>query len=90
MPCLLPFALIVLFGNVDALAAQLTFPLGTTANRALEVLESVALAAVSQALQACIFHQQHLLQGFVRTLLSLWSLLFVLVAALVLRNGFRR
>jgi hypothetical protein len=85
MPCILGFALIVLFGNVDALAAQLTCPLGSTTNRALEVLDSLAVSAIALALQSCILDQQQLLQGFTHILLSLWLLLFT---ALVLRMVF--
>ena len=88
--CIVGFALLVLLANVGAPAAQLGCPLGTTANPAVALLESVFLAAASQALQACLFDHQHFMQGLVQMVASLWLLLLIIVAALLLASRLRR
>ncbi len=90
VPCIVGFALLIFLVNVSAPAAQLDCPLSTTANPALALVESVILAAVSQALQACLFDHQQYMQGLVRMVASLWLLLLIVVAALLLASRLRR
>lgn len=83
LPCIASIGLFVLFGNAHA-AAQVTCFLELNAFAARQVLESVALAAASQTLQACIFNPQQLLQDLAHKLLALWSLLIAIASALLL------
>lgn len=84
----LVLGLLVLFGNLDGAAAQLSCPLATPAAEALGVLPSVILSTASQALQIFLFDHQGFLQDFFRTLVSFWVLLFVIVGALLLQAAF--
>jgi len=77
----------ILFANLDRAAAQLRHPLGTTAGEALGILPSVLLAT-SHAVQAYALDHQAFLQGLLRTLVSLWPLLLVLVGATLLQDAF--
>ena len=77
---LVGLGLLVMSGNLDVAAAQLHFPLGTTAIEALWLLPSVLLATASQTL---------LFQGLVQMLVSFWLLLFVIAAAILLQAVFR-
>jgi hypothetical protein len=88
LPCIVILALFVVFKNVDLAGAVWSCPLGILLTRALAVVESLALAAVSQALQDRIFNQQVLLQDLGHALLSLWLVLFVAFTALLLRMVF--
>jgi hypothetical protein len=85
---LIGLGLLILFGNVDGAAAQLSGPLGNTAGEALGVLPSIILTAASQAFQACAFDHQYFLQGLFQMLVSSWLLLLVIVGALLLRAAF--
>jgi hypothetical protein len=84
----LVLGLLVLFGNLDGAAAQLSWPLATPAAEAFGVLPWVILSAASQGLQILFFDQKRFLQDFFRTLVSFWVLLFVIVGALFLRAAF--
>jgi hypothetical protein len=81
------FWLVAFLGNLQSSVLQPSCPIASSAR---EALQSVALAAVSQALQACLFGSQPLAQTLVHMFLSLWLLLFAAVAALLLRGGIRR
>jgi hypothetical protein len=67
---LIGLGLLILFGNLDGAAAQLSGPLGNTAGEALGVLPSIILTAASQAFQACAFDHQYFLQGLFQMLVS--------------------
>ncbi len=82
---LVGLGLFVLLGNLDVFAAQLSCPLETTAGEVLGVLPCVALAAASEALQACVLDHQQLLEGFVQMLVSFWSLLLVILGTVSVR-----
>src|SRR5271167_1895917 len=88
LPCIVVLALLVVLRNVDLAGAAWSCPLGIPVSRALAVVESLALAAVSQALQDCIFNQQALLHDLGHTLLSLGLVLFVAFTAVLLRMVF--
>jgi hypothetical protein len=87
IPCILGIAFFVLLGNAHA-ASQFACPFQSTGFGAPQLLESVALAGASQALQACILNQQHLLQSLAETVTALWVLLVAVAAALLLRAAF--
>jgi len=63
-------------------------PLGATAGTAVQVVASVALTAVSQALQALLFDPQRFFQGFFQGLVSFWLLIVVIAGAVLLRTAF--
>jgi hypothetical protein len=82
---LVAFAFALLFGNLDAAAAQPSCPVAAATAEALAVLPSVALAAASHALETCIFNPECLLQTLFQMLVSFWLLLFVIAAVILLR-----
>jgi hypothetical protein len=90
VPCIVGFVLLIFLAKVTAPAAQLGCPLCTTANPALALVESVILTAASQVLQACLFDHQQFMQGLVQMVASLWLLLLIIVAALLLAGRIRR
>ena len=81
--------LFILLGNVDVFAAQLSCPFGTIAGEVLGILPSFVLEVASQILQACVLDHQPFLEGFVRMLVSFWSLLLVILGAVSVRAAFR-
>jgi hypothetical protein len=85
----LAIALVILFGNLAAAAAQSSCPIAAATADALAVLPSLILAVTSQALETCILYHQCLLQGLFQMLVSFWLLLFVIAAAIVLRSVFK-
>ena len=85
LTALAALVLALLFGKLDAAAAQTGCPIAAATADALAVLPSIFLAAASQALETCIFNPQCLLQGLFQVLVSFWLLLFVIAAALLLR-----
>jgi hypothetical protein len=88
LPCIVALAFFVLLQNVGLAGAAWNCPLEIPVSRALAVVESLALAALSDTLQDCIFNQQVLLQDLGHALLSLWLVLFVAFAAMLLRLVF--
>lgn len=88
IPFVVGISLFVFLANAHA-AAPAPCPLGTVF-AALELLESVALAAASRAVQACIFNQQCLLQSLSETVTASWLLLAVIAVAILLRAAFAR
>jgi hypothetical protein len=80
--------LLVLANLSEAATAQLGCPLGSTTGAALQVVASVILTAVSQAMQALVFDPQRFFQGFFQTLASFWLLIVVIVGALLFRAAF--
>ena len=82
---LVAFAFALLFGNLDAAAAQTGCPIASVTADVLAVLPSVFLAAALQTLETFILDRQCALQGLFQMLVSFWLLLFVIAAALLLR-----
>jgi hypothetical protein len=60
-------------------------PVGTTSTAALNVLTSIVLTGLFEALQFCVLDYQQLLQGLCQALLSYWLLLFVIGGVALLR-----
>ena len=77
---LVGLGLVILFGNLDGAAAQLSHLLGTAAGKALGVLPSVA-PAVWQDLQTYAFDHQRFSLCPLQMLVSFWPLLQVMVGA---------
>jgi hypothetical protein len=89
LTALAAFAFALLFGKLDAAAAQSDCPIATATADALAVLPSVVLATALQILETCILDRQCALQGLFQMLVSFWLLLFVIAAALLLRALFK-
>jgi len=85
LTALAAFAFALLFGKLDAAAAQPSCPIAAATADALAVLPSVFLAAALQTLETFILDRQCALQGLFQMLVSFWLLLFVIAAALLLR-----
>jgi hypothetical protein len=90
VPCILGFVFLILLNNMGTAVAEPNFLVRAIANGPIALLESVVLAAASQVLQAFIFDHHALVQSLIQTLTSLWLLLLVVVAALLLKGHLRR
>jgi hypothetical protein len=88
--CIIAFVFFMLLANVGTPVAEPSFLLKAIANGPIELLESVVLAAASQALQAFIFDHHSVVQSLIQTLASLWLLLLVVVAAILLQSRLKR
>jgi hypothetical protein len=77
---LVGLGLVILFGNLDGLAAQLTSLLGAGAKEALELVPYIGPAAW-QALQAYAFDHQRFFPCPLQMLVSFWPLLHVMAGA---------
>ena len=85
LTALAAFAFALLFGKLDAAAAQPSCPIAAATADALAVLPSVFLAAALQTLETFILDRQCALQGLFQMLVSFWLLLFVIAAVILLR-----
>ena len=85
---LLAFGFVILFSNLDAVAAQIANAAGTSGGQLLEMLPALALA-VLRGLQAYVFDHAGFLSGLLQFLVSFWPLILILAGALLLRTAFR-
>ncbi len=76
------------FGNLHAVATQLTHVFGTTAGDTLGMVPS-AILAVAQVGRVYTSDHQWFFLEVVRMLVSFWPLLLVMVGAGLLRDAFR-
>ena len=79
--------LFVCLGNAHA-AVQAPCALASGASTALHLVASIALAAVSQTVEASIFNQQCILQNLWQMVASSWLVLALVAAAVLLRAVF--
>jgi hypothetical protein len=86
LPCMIGIGLFVCLGNAHA-AVQVPCPLAS-ASTALHLVASIALAAVSQTMEATIFNQQCILQNLWQMVASSWLVLALVAAAVLLRAVF--
>jgi len=84
---LLALGFLVLFANLDALAAQLTVAAGVSGESAADVLPALVLATV-HALQTYAFDHAGFLSGLLQILVSFWPLIFIIIGAVLLRDAF--
>jgi|ERR1700693_1219416 hypothetical protein len=87
IPCMVGISLFVCLGNAHA-AAELPCPLAGGASTALHLVASIALAAVSQTVEASIFNQQCILQNLWQMAASSWLVLALVAVAVLLRAVF--
>ena len=87
LPCMIGIGLFVCLGNAHA-AVQLPCPLASSSSTALHLVASIALAAVSQTMEATIFNQQCILQNLWEMVASSWLVLALVAAAVLLRAVF--
>jgi hypothetical protein len=83
---LLGLGVLLLVGSAQA--APLACPLGVTPHEVLGTLFSIALATAARHLASCIFDYPCMAQTVLNSLISLWSILLVIAAAVLLRNRF--
>jgi hypothetical protein len=88
--CILAFVFFMLLTNVGTPVADPSFFLKPFASGPIDLLQSVVLAAASQALQAFIFDHHSVVQSLIQTLASLWLLLLIIVAAILLQSRLKR
>jgi hypothetical protein len=79
---------VVLFANLDGVAASLTSFSGISAHEALGLLPTLGLAALHAA-QAYAFDQDGFISGFLKILVLFWPLILILAGALLLCDIFR-
>jgi hypothetical protein len=88
--CIIAFVFFMLLANVGAPVADPSFFLKPFASGPIDLLQSVALATASQVLQAFMFDHHSVVQSLIQTLASLWLLLLVIVAAILLQSRLKR
>jgi len=88
--CIIAFVFFILLTNVGTPVAEPSSLLRPLVNGSKDLLESVVLAAASQALQAFIFDHHSVVQSLIQTLASLWLVLLVIVAAILLQSRLKR
>jgi hypothetical protein len=86
---LLALGLVLLFANLDGVAASLSSLAGISAREGLALLPALGLAGL-HALQAYTFDQAGFLSGFLQILVSFWPLVLIFVGAVVLRRALAR
>ena len=82
---LLALGLLLLFANLDGVAAQLNISLGSAADT-LGFFPALGLAGMT-ALQAYVFDHSRFLSGLEQILVSFWPLLLVVFGAVLLRRA---
>ena len=85
---LLALGFLILFANLDAVAAQITNAVGASGEQALGMLPALVLA-ISHGLQAYAFDRAGFLSGLLQILVSFWPLILILLGAVLLRDVFR-
>ena len=84
---LLALGFLILFANLDAVAAQLTNAVGASGDQTLGILPALVLAT-SRALQAYAFDHAGFLSGLLQILVSFWPLILIILGAVLLRDVF--
>ena len=84
---LLALGFLLLFSNLDAVAAQFTNTAGTSGYQMLEMLPALVLALL-HGLQSYVFDHARFLSALLQILVSFWPLVLVIIGALLLWNAF--
>jgi hypothetical protein len=83
---LFALGLVLLFANLDGVAATASNFAGISAHEGLGVLPALGLAGL-HALQAYTFDQAGFISAFLQILVSFWPLVLIFVGAVVLRRA---
>jgi ascorbate-specific PTS system EIIC-type component UlaA len=86
---LLALGFLVLFGNLDAVSAQISRAAGTPVGPTQGMLPALVLAAL-HALQDFAFDHARFLSGLLQILVSFWPLILIIIGAVLLRDAFWR
>jgi hypothetical protein len=86
---LLALGLVLLFANLDGVAASVRSLTGLSAHEALGIVPTLGLA-VLHAAQAYAFDQSGFMSGFLQILVSFWPSVLIAIGAALLRNAFGR
>ena len=81
---LLALGFLVLFANLDAVAAQINSAAGIPGEQTPGMLPALILATL-HALQAYAFDHAGFLSGLLQILVSFWPLILIIVGAVLLR-----
>ena len=84
---LLALGLLVLFANLDAVAAQITGAAGISGEQTPGVLPALVLTAFD-GLEAYAFDHAGFLSGLLQILVSFWPLILIIIGAVLLRDAF--
>jgi hypothetical protein len=85
---LLALGFLILFANLDAVAAQIANAAGVSGEQTLGMLPALVLAT-SHALQAYAFDHARFVSGLLQILVSFWPLILIILGAVLLRDVFR-
>jgi hypothetical protein len=86
---LFALGLVLLFANLDGVAASLSSFAGISEREGVALLPALGLAGL-HALQAYAFDQAGFISGFLQILVSFWPLVLIFVGAVVLRRALAR
>ena len=84
---LLALGLLILFSNLDAVAASLTAGIGYHASEGVDTFLTIGLATIHAA-QSYAFEHSQFVSSVWRILVSCWPLILVFLGALLLRGSF--
>jgi hypothetical protein len=85
---LLAVGFLILFANLDAVAAQIANAAGASGEQTLGMLPALA-QATSRALQAYAFDHAGFVSGLRQILVSFWPLILIILGAVLLRDALR-
>jgi hypothetical protein len=85
---LLALGFLVLFANLDAVAAQISGATGIPAAHEPEVLPVVVLGAL-HAVQSYVFDHAGFFSALLQILVSFWPLILIILGGVLLRDAFR-
>jgi hypothetical protein len=85
---LLALGFLVLFANLDAVAAQISGAAGIPAAHEPDVLPAVVLGTL-HAVQSYVFDHSGFFSALLQILVSFWPLILIILGGLLLRDAFR-
>jgi len=85
---LLALGFLVLFANLDAVAAQISGAVGIPGAHEPDVLPAVVLGAL-HAVQSYVFDHSGFLSALLQILVSFWPLTLIVLGGVLLRDAFR-
>jgi hypothetical protein len=85
---LLALGFLLLFANLDAVAAQISSAAGIPATHEPEALPALVLGTL-HAVQSYVFDHSGFFSSLLQILVSFWPLILILIGGVLLRDAFR-
>jgi ascorbate-specific PTS system EIIC-type component UlaA len=85
---LLALGFLVLFANLDAVAAQISGAAGISAAHEPDVVQAVVLGTL-HAVQSYVFDHSGFFSALLQILVSFWPLILIILGGVLLQDAFR-